>query len=175
MTGALALALTLLLLNFLCGLSIPSQVILALLILFAVALVIYLLLKCPKCRCGWLFLLLWRVLFGVGLLLAIFAGCAGCNPWSFWIGLGLLILGIVFLLLWKKKCCIKLCALLKEVVFWIGVVVLPLVGLILSLGVGTACLFVVFSMSWPFVFVLTFYMVVLVLWALLLSYYLNNC
>src|SRR6185295_3376027 len=58
MTGALALALTLLLLNFLCGLSIPSQVILALLILFAVALVIYLLLKCPKCRCGWLFLLL---------------------------------------------------------------------------------------------------------------------
>jgi len=113
------------------------------------------------------------VLSGVGLLLAIFSGCAVCNPWSFWIGLGLLILGIVFLLHWKKRCCLKHCAFLKEVILWVGSILLPLVATILGFA-GQACLLILFVI--PFIkFVFTFYLLVLILWAYLLAYYVRNC
>jgi hypothetical protein len=173
MTGSLALALVFLLLQLLCSVPIPTSVIWAALVIFIVALVVYLLLQCPKCRCGWLYLLLWRVLFGVGLLLAIFSGCPACSPWSFWIGLGLLILGIVFLLLWKKGCCVKPCAFLKEIILWVGAILLPLVATILSFA-GQACLLILFVI--PFInFTFTFYMLVLILWGFLLAYYVKSC
>ncbi len=174
MTGSLALALALLLLNLLCAVAVPPSVISALVGLFIVALVVYLLLKCPKCRCGWLFLLLWRVLFGVGILLAIFAGCAACSPWSFWIGLGLLILGIVFLLLWKKKCCVKPCAFLAEIVLWVGSMLLPLIAVIKGFAWAAACLYILFTI--PFINLqVTFYLVVLILWGFLLAYFVKKC
>jgi hypothetical protein len=191
MTGALALALVLLLLLLLCSVPISNSVIWGLLIVFVVALIIFLFLKCPKCRCGWLFLLLWRVLSGVGLLFAIFSGChppthdpldpnppitvPDCSPWSFWIGLGLLILGIVFLLLWKKKCCVKRCAFWAEIILWIGATILPLVGIIYSFSWGANCLYILFTIPWLNNFQFTFWALVLIIWGFLLAYFMKNC
>jgi hypothetical protein len=171
MTVSPALALVLLLLKSLCSVPVPTWVILALLGVFILALLVYLLLGCPKCRCGWLYLLLWRVLFGVGILFAIFSGC--CSPWSFLIGLGLMIPGIVFLLLWKKKCCVKFCRFLTEIVVWVGGTLIFLVGVILGI-VGNSCLLVLISTGWP-IQLFTFYLLVLIIWAWLLCYYVNNC
>lgn len=183
MTGSLALALVLQLLKWLCSIPIPTAVVLTLLGVFAAALLAYLFLGCPKCRCGWLYLLLWRVLSGVGLLLAIFAGCIAntpgcgpgclaCNHWTFWIGLGLLILGIVFLLLWKKKCCVKLCDFLKEIVLWVGSILIPLSIIIGGFG---ACLYILFVITWPITFPFTFWALVLFLWGIFLAYAVKNC
>jgi hypothetical protein len=174
MTGLLALALALFFLKFLCSAPVPTSVIYGLLGLFAVALLIYLILQCWKCRCGWLYLLIWRVLFGVGLLLSIFAGCPTCSIWTFWIGLALMFLAFFFLLLWKKACCVKLCVFLKEIVLWMGATILPLVGVILSY-IGAGCLFILFSIAWPITFTFTFYLLVLILWGFLLNYYVSNC
>lgn len=171
MTVSLALALVLSLLS-LCGITVSFYVILGFLAAFALAFMVYLLLGCPKCRCGWLYLLLWRVLFGVGLLYAIFAGC--CSPWSILIGLGLMIIGFVFLLLWKKKCCVKFCPFLKEIVWWVGTTVLPLVGIIKSI-VGTSCYYILFTLPWPPHNKFYFLDLVWILWGLLLAYYLDNC
>ena len=177
MTLTLALALGFSLGNWLCSLNIQNSVIFGLLGLFVVALLIYLILKCPKCRCGWLYLLLWRVLSAVGLLFAIFAGCQNCNkPWTFWVGLGLLILAFVPLLLWKKACCVKLCRFLKEIVLWIGATLLPLAGTILAYA-GQGCLYILFHIPWgqPPGIPVYFYAVVLFLWSFVLTYYLNTC
>lgn len=184
MTGTLAFALVLLLLKLLCSVPIPQSVIIALVGLFIVALLVYLLLKCPKCRCGWLYLLLWRVLFGVGTLLSIFSGChppigstatvPQCNHWTFWIGLGLLLLGIACLLLWKRKCCVKTCVFLAEIILWVGTIILPLAGIINNYPWGHDCLYVLFTI--PFInFVVTFYALVLILWAFVLAWFVSKC
>jgi hypothetical protein len=124
MAFILAVGLSLLLLSF-SGLTIVSNFIWGAIGVFIVLSVIFLwIIGCPKCLCGWFYRLLWRVLFGVGWLYAIFSNCF--SFWSFLIGLGIATLGIVFLLLWKKKCCVKLCPFLFEIFGWISIILVPL-------------------------------------------------
>lgn len=126
---------------------------------------------CSKCLCGWFYLFLWRVLFGVGLLITVFSQCC-----SNLIGPGLLLmaLGILFLFLWQKRCNKTLCELLQEVIFVMAVYLLPLISLILGLGNGgvSSCLWVLFSFG---SFNFTFLALVSVIFGLIVAYEQNNC
>jgi hypothetical protein len=145
-------------------------------ILGVVALIVYLII-CLKCLCGWLFRLLWRVLFGAGLLFAIHARCAH-QGWLTWLVIGLMILLAFFLLwLWKRKCCVSLCKLLSEIIDWVAWNVLALASLLLGFGIGKDCHYVLISIpqSNGQNIDITVYQVAVFLVSLLGTYYLKKC
>jgi hypothetical protein len=112
-----------------------------------VAMLIVYLMLCTKCRCGWVWVLLWRVFFAAGLFYAIFAACAFTSTSMLhWLGalIGVLmvLLAFFFLWLWWKKCCVSLCKLLSEI-FFLAVFTLGVVGTLSAYAPFTACLYVI--------------------------------
>ena len=65
---------------------------------------------------------------------------SACCPWLIWAGLGLLVVGIATLLVWKSQCNKSTCALAKEVTKVIGGVVLPVLGILIGVPLVGACL-----------------------------------
>jgi len=134
-------------------------------VFFLLTLLLFLLVySCPKCLCGWVFRLLWRVCFIVGAVFAAFAQCCGLKwkvsypiPlttivvtiwWSipFLIGLLLITLSIWFLVRWIRKCCVTWCALVWEWFYWalwitVGTVIASLKGPL------TACQYSIISFN----------------------------
>ncbi len=148
----------------------------ALLVLAVIALILFLIF-CTACLCGWFYLFLWRVLFGVGILYAIFAGCCGGTT-AFITGLIMMALGILFLFLWRNHCHKSTCEILNEVILIMSGYVLTTTAFVLSFAVALpallVCLYVLFiipGINFPF----TFYLLVTIVYAILHSYYLSNC
>lgn len=176
MTFGFGLALACVLLSTCSGLSAISNGLLTASAVFAalalLALILYLIF-CNKCtQCGWFYLLLWRIFFGVGVIYAIFAACCG-GLTAFLIGLGLIVLGILFLVLWANQCNKTLCEVLAEIILTLAVYILPAISLLLSnFALLSACLYVVFTIG---SFAVTFLLIVTILNAIIVSYYLSNC
>jgi hypothetical protein len=145
----------------------------AVLIAVAIVALIFYLIFCTKCKCGWFYLFLWRVLFGVGILYAIFADCCGGTS-AFLIGLGLLLLGVLFLLLWQNQCKKTLCELLEEVILLMSGYIIPVAAFVLSIPALMDCLYVLFvvpGINFPF----SFYLLVTIIYAIIVGYYFSNC
>lgn len=145
---------------------------------FAIAGVLLLigyLLLCTKCLCGWVFRLLWRVLFGAGLLYAIHAGC-GLQWLSVLIGALLILLAFFFLRQWRAKCCVSECDYLQEILFWFGLNVLAFATFLLANGIGAGCQFVLFTINiWIFTLTFTVLAVAAIVFSLFGAYYLRKC
>jgi hypothetical protein len=132
-----------------------------------ICLIIYLIF-CTKCKCGWLYLLLWRILFGAGIMYAIFAAC-GLAAWSILIGLVLMLIGFWLLNLWKKACCVSECRYLLEIFRW-WTLLSPFVVWLYSHALsGCAYSFVIFGYT---VFI---YAIVAFAWAVFSLYFANKC
>jgi hypothetical protein len=128
---------------------------------------------CTKCSCGWLNRLLWRILFGAGLLYAIYAGCA--LSWlSLIIGLLMIWLAFVFLNKWRSKCCVSECKYLKEIFVWGVLQVYGLTALLTTTHIAVGCLFVLFTL--PLVGPVTvFGVATMVLFIAFSAYFVNKC
>jgi hypothetical protein len=176
MSWAFALALWFLLL-WLFGsiVASPQTVALTFATLGVVLLIVYLA-QCAKCLCGWVWRLLWRILFGAGLLYAIHAACAA-SWWSVLIGAILILIAFfVFLRKWRNLCCVSECDWLKEILFWGLLNILALANFLLASNVIVFCQFVLFTIS---IFNTTLTITVLAvangLFSLLGAYYLKKC
>lgn len=171
MTFFTAIGLALILLSTCPGFSSIASYLLAtgaiLIAIGVIALILYWIF-CTKCLCGWFYLFLWRVLFGVGIIITVFAGC--CSSTFMWTGLVMIVLGILFLFLWKKQCKKTICELLKEVILVMAVYILPIISAVLGLGVN--CLLVLFTFG---SFNFTFLQLVSIIFASLVIYDQNNC
>ena len=127
-------------------------------------------LYCRKCLCGWFYLFLWRVLFGVGIVLAIFSGCC---PNLLWTALPMILAGILFLVLWRNLCHKTLCDLLAEVVTVLAVYILPGISAVFGISSALAgCLWVLFSFG---SFQFTFLLLVSIAFASLFAYWKAHC
>ena len=134
---------------------------------------IFFLVLCTKCICGWIWLLLWRVLFFVGVLYAVFARCC-MGIWSVLIGIALMLIGFAFLLCWRKKCCVRCCAFLGEIVWWMGTVVIVAFGFFNS--VWNYCLYILFTFTFgSFTITITFWKVLLAVWGVFGTYFSLTC
>ena len=69
-----------------------------------------------------------RPLLGAGVGVIILSGCCA---WVLWVGLGLTLLGLGALLVWRDKCGKSWCTVAKEITYVIGGIVLPIVSYIL--------------------------------------------
>jgi len=151
-----------------------QQISLGLAVLGLIPLIIFLLL-CRKCICGWILLLLWRILFFVGALYATFAKCC----WGFWslvIGIALMSIALAILLKWKRDCCVKCCIFLGEILLWVGAVVLVAIAYFNSSLVWSQCVYVLFTFTlWNFTITITFWQVLLFVWGLFGVYYWLTC
>lgn len=142
--------------------------------IFGVALVFILLyaIIC-KCKpCGWLWDTLFSIFFPVGLLLLIFSGC--CTNFT-WLGLGMVLTGLVFLWLWVRQCCQqanKLCCYFERILS----VALPMVTayayVVTNFPAIANCEWIIFSS--PF-FTLSFMFLLLLALNFMQSYRNNNC
>lgn len=153
----------------------PSAVHKYLFYAFAIAglllLAIYLIF-CVKCSCGWLYRLLWRMLFGAGAFYAIYAGCA--LSWlSVLIGLVLILISFVFLKMWKSKCCVSECKYLKEIFVWGVAQVYALTALLTTTHIAVGCLFVLFTL--PLVGPVTVFGVATIMVIAFSLYFVNKC
>jgi MFS family permease len=137
-----------------------------------VAILIAFLILCTKCRCGWVWRLLWRVFFAAGLLYAIFAACTVFHWQSVLIGFLMILLAFLFLRKWRRKCCVSECAWLREIIFWFGVNVLTFVGLVLTHPILVHCQMVLFAIG---SFTITVLTVAIFLFSLITAYYLKKC
>lgn len=137
-----------------------------------VLLLIAFLLHCPKCRCGWVWRLLWRVFFGAGLLYAINAACTIFHWQTVLIGALMILLAFFFLQQWRKKCCVTECNWLKEILFWFAFNILVLASLLLTTTLGSGCQFVLFTI-WTIK--VTILGVATFVAGLLGNYYLQKC
>ena len=99
---------------------------------------------CAKCLCGWFYLFLWRVLFGVGLLIALFAGCCSNLLWP---GIIMMVLGLLALYGWFSHCKKTICELLSEVLTVWAVYLVPVVAAILGSKLMYSCLLVLFTIG----------------------------
>jgi len=174
MTVFLGLALYFLLLGLLCAcppqpatsciLPLPQNALLymalgSLVILFLPVLILFLGDSCPKCLCGWLLRLLWRVCFIVGAVYAALAKCCGLiwqfGPFTipftsisitiwlsipFFIGVGLMVLGVWLLFSWARKCCVTWCDLADEFYHW-GLLITIITVIALLIGALPNCKF----------------------------------
>jgi hypothetical protein len=107
-----------------------------------IGLILYLLF-CRKCRCDWVYFLLWRVLFAAGLLYFIFAACS-LGIFSVLIGLVLMLIGILLLKKWQTDCCVTLCDLLKEAAWWLALIMAIATFLILH-HISSGCVYTLFT------------------------------
>jgi len=101
---------------------------------------------CQKCLCGWVQKLLWRVCFAVGVIITTFTKL--CTTLLF-PGLLLILAGIVLLIWWASICKKSFCAVVKEAIFVISILILPLLFIVLGLA-GLGALLVLFG---PFTFI----------------------
>lgn len=111
-------------------------------ILGVVALIVYILF-CKKCRCIWFYFLLWRTLFGAGLLYFVFAKCS-LGILSVLIGLGLMLIGYLFLKKWMQDCCVALCDVLKESLVWLVLIMFIasiFAAIVLGLSLANGCIY----------------------------------
>jgi hypothetical protein len=131
-----------------------------------VALIIYLIfcLRCPPC--GWIFLILWRILFVAGAIYAIYAECCG-GATQFYIGLGTMIVGLIFLILWAISCSKTFCDVMRELGFTLGWI-LGVVGILSSFSILTGCYYVVF-------FSITFLAIISTLFLIVQTYVAAYC
>jgi hypothetical protein len=118
-------------------------------IIGVIALILYLLF-CTKCRCDWFYFLLWRILFGAGLLYFVFANCS-LGILSVLIALGLMLIGYLCLKKWERDCCVLPCDFLKEMASWLVLIMAIAVFLVgtsfFSLAGG--CVYTLFTISIP--------------------------
>ena len=163
------------LLSFLFGSLFSPALSLNLFYVFAgigVVILIVFLIFCTKCLCGWVWRLLWRVLFGAGLLYAIHAACT-MNHWlTVLIGALMILLAFFLLGQWRKQCCVSECDWLKEILFWFGLNILALATFLFANGVTTGCQFVLFTI-WTFTF--TVLAVAVFVFSFFGAYYLKKC
>ena len=80
----------------------------------------------------------------------------------------LILLSLFFLWLWKLKCCVSKCNLLKEIVFWFGLNILFFATFLFTAGLSGGCQFILFRN-------ITVLAVVTLLFGLLGAYYLKKC
>jgi hypothetical protein len=92
---------------------------------------------CDNKPCKWALLMTAQAALGAGVGAAIFSNC--CS-WLLWAGLGLMILGLVLFVVWKRECNKSWCAVAKEVTYVISGIVLTLVGIASSIPVITGCI-----------------------------------
>jgi FOG: PKD repeat len=91
---------------------------------------------CPK-PCAWALLLAWQVAIGAGYMLLCFTTCCP----SFWpIGIGMIVVGIGLMLLWKSHCHKNKCQVLKELVLAISGVLIPLLGWFGAIPILAPCI-----------------------------------
>jgi hypothetical protein len=124
---------------------------------------------CTKCLCGWFQKLLWRVLFGSGVIITAFAGSC---PMLLLPGLGMMIVGLWLLNWWRKHCDKTACQVVKEVIFVLAILVVPVVTLIFTLAPVSASLLILFAIG---SFVFTFIDLVLLALFFLVLYDNSNC
>lgn len=102
-----------------------------------------------KCKpCGWLWLLLWKLFLGIGLLLIIFGAC--CNFWTY--GLGLVLFSFLFFFIWRNRCDPSRCDIYRELTnMWVNILV-PAYGYIIAVPLVSLCLMMIgpFSVYWIF-------------------------
>src|SRR4029077_27587 len=111
--------------------------------------------------------------FFVGALYAVFAQCC-LGFWGLVIGLGLMSFGFAFLLSWKKKCCVKCCTFLGEIVWWVGAVVIVAIGYFNS--VWSYCWYVLFTFTFfSHTITITFWNVLVGVWGVFGTYYWLTC
>jgi hypothetical protein len=141
-----------------------------------VLILIVFLLYCTKCLCGWVWRLLWRILFGAGLLYAIHAACTIFHWQTVLIGALMILLAFFFLQQWRKKCCVSECNWLKEIVLWFVLNIFALATFLLTSGVTTGCQFVLFTITiWYLTIKITVLGVAAFAVTLLGAYYLKKC
>jgi hypothetical protein len=121
-----------------------------------IALVLWLIF-CKKKPCGWAYLLLWQTFLSAGIGVMYFSGCC---PWIIFLGLGLLLASVPFIILWIKKCNKTFCQFAKEAASVLVGVVLPLIALILVIPATRLCVIPIF------VAILTILVAVLTVYAL---------
>lgn len=91
---------------------------------------------CPSKPCKILLLLTGQATLAAGVAAIVLSGCC---PWMIWAGLGLVSTGLGLLLLWRSKCNRSYCALAKEVVKVVGVLVLPVLAVLVGIPVIGTC------------------------------------
>ncbi len=101
----------------------------------AAALAILWAIFCPK-PCAWALLFAWQVLVGVGFVLLAFTVCC---PTFWWIGFGLLAIGLTLMFLWRSHCKVSNCELWKELSITISGVIIPLLADLAHIPVLAAC------------------------------------
>lgn len=94
--------------------------------------------SCPNKPCKWGLLFFWQIALGSGLLLSHFYNC--CITLSY-LGGALTVLGIGFMLKWKKDCHISRCSLYAELLVIMTAVVLPVIAWIEVVPVIKACVY----------------------------------
>jgi len=142
-------------------------------IIGVVALILYLLF-CTKCRCGWLYLLLWRILSGAGLLYFIFAACS-LGIISVIIGLVLILLGYLLLQQWRKQCCVTWCHFLGEILLWF-VYLMSIASVLIANNIASGCVYTLFSITiLTFTIKITTYDVAVAVLAWFVTYYKKHC
>lgn len=151
--------------------QVSMQAFFALAAIGVVILIVFLLLRCPKCLCGWVWRLLWRIFFAAGLLYAIFAACTVFHWQSVLIGVLMILLAFFFLRQWRRKCCVSECAWLAEIIFW-AVNILAFVGFLLTHPILVHCQMVLFAFG---SFNITVLSVVTFLLALVTNHFLKKC
>ena len=124
---------------------------------------------CNQCQCGWVWRLLWRVLFAVGLVITTFTGCCSSLLTPGWI---MTAAGIVAMILWLLACPKTTCDVVNELVLVLGTMVIPPITFVLSLGAPQACVLVLFTIG-SFVFTLA-NLILLVFYALVV-YQQSSC
>jgi hypothetical protein len=126
---------------------------------------------CTKCICGWLYLFFWRVFFGVGVVITVFSGVTPtnclctCCPSMMWPGLGLMLLGLLSLYLWKQHCNKTLCEVLSEVIIVMSVYIFPILTIVQSVPSATQCYLILFVING---FSVTFLILLSILYAVVI-------
>ena len=124
----------------LCIPALPAQVGLIFLGIGILGLILYW--SLCKCKpCGWLWLLLWKLFLGIGLMLIIFGAC--CNLWIY--GLGLILLALIFFFIWRNQCDPDNCDILGHLSsMWISILV-PAYGFIIAFPLIANCQLMIFG------------------------------
>jgi len=113
---------------------------------------------CCKCKpCGWLYLLLWKLLLGIGIMLLIFGKC--CSLWIY--GILLILLGILFLFLWKNKCEPSRCEILGELSLMWTTILVPAYGYVIVYSTIANCQLTILSVSVYWLMTLIFAIILL--------------
>ena len=91
---------------------------------------------CDEKPCGWGLLLASQAALGAGVAATVLSGCC---PWMLPAGLGLIVVGLAGLIAWRSQCDMSWCRVAREIVFVVGGIILPLIGVIAGVPLVNTC------------------------------------